>query len=363
MKKYDIEQLKLDLSCSIRSFCLHFFPNGKYYGGEYAVGSLNGEPGNSLKICITGKKAGMWKDFATNEGGNNLLDLLCKMRGGDFRAACKEASNWLNNPDHYGIKSQSFIYQVNGIEYSPKWITIFPWKQQKILQLKRHDFFDLTGGTCYDHAALSRLLGVNRDSLELASADGVLKFFDNPTNGRCWSVVDRIRYVRQDRRLDGKPFVLRDESTAKARTLGIPSWPIGIPTDKNVILLCEGSSDFLAAYSLIHAENMESTVCPVTILGASNCLHPDAVSHFKNKYIFGFPDYDAAGIRGMTQWCKQLNNVAAGIEVFDYCHLKRDDGDSIKDLRDFLRVDADQREQSTTVAYPISQFVSKIKGI
>jgi hypothetical protein len=55
-KKYDIELLKLDLACSIRSFCLYFFPNGKYVGKEYGVGSLGGEPGKSLKICITGER-------------------------------------------------------------------------------------------------------------------------------------------------------------------------------------------------------------------------------------------------------------------------------------------------------------------
>ncbi|MDR2628751.1 MAG: hypothetical protein LBC30_02040 [Puniceicoccales bacterium] len=52
-----------------------------------------------LKICMTGEKTGMWKDFATKESGNNLLDLLCKMRGGDFRAACEEAANWLDSLD------------------------------------------------------------------------------------------------------------------------------------------------------------------------------------------------------------------------------------------------------------------------
>jgi hypothetical protein len=116
--KYDIEQLKLDIACSIRSFCLYFLPNGKYVGGEYSVGSLGGQPGKSPKICLTDRKAGMWKDFATGESGNNLLDLLYKMRGGDFRGAYGEAANWPNNSERYGIKPQGFLRQLNG-ESSP----------------------------------------------------------------------------------------------------------------------------------------------------------------------------------------------------------------------------------------------------
>jgi hypothetical protein len=186
-KKYDIDQLKLDLALSIRSFCLYFLPNGKYVGGEYTVGSLGGEPGKSLKICPTEEKTGMWKDFATGESGNNLLDLLCKMRGGDFGAACGEAANWLNDPERYGRKPQGFLRQLNG-ESSP---TLLPPSRQIPSRLKHYNFYELTRGIIHDRTTLGRLLGVNGESLDHAVRDGVLKFFTQPTNGRCWSVVDK----------------------------------------------------------------------------------------------------------------------------------------------------------------------------
>jgi hypothetical protein len=59
----DTEQLKLDPECPIRSFCLYLFPNGKYKKGEYSVGSLKGEPGNSLKIRMIGEKSVVWRDL------------------------------------------------------------------------------------------------------------------------------------------------------------------------------------------------------------------------------------------------------------------------------------------------------------
>jgi hypothetical protein len=58
--------------------------------------------------------------------------------------------------------------------------------------------------------------------------------------------------------------------------------------------------------------------------------------------MLGFPDYDAAGITGMSRWRKQLNGIAAEFEVFDYTGMIRDDGKPVKDLRDFLHIDVDQ---------------------
>jgi hypothetical protein len=108
------------------------------------------------------------------------------------------------------------------------------------------------------------------DGPRLASKDGILKFFNQLINDRCWSLVDKPKHVRQDRQLDGEKFIIKDESTAKSRTLGSPSDAIGLPTDPPIIGIVEGSSDILAAYALIHTEGLEKEVAPVAILGASN---------------------------------------------------------------------------------------------
>jgi hypothetical protein len=342
-KKYDIDRLKLDLALSIGSFCAYLFPRGKEVCGEYAVGSLAGEPGKSLKIRLTGSKAGMWKDFATGESGNNLLDLLCKMRGEDFRAACEEAANWLNYGKNFCNAKDGRTTNMLAMEGKDK-------------MPKYHPFRDLQGGSLSDLLQLSRTMEVSLDGLLLARGDGILKFFNHPANGRCWSIVHGEHLVRQDRRLDGKPFIFQDNSTAKARTLGFPGCPIGIPTDKPIIMLVEGSSDILAAYSLIFAESMETMVTPVAMLGASNDIHRSSLQHFQGKHILGFPDYDFAGINGMSRWGKQLDGIAATFKVFDYAGLVRDDGKPIKDLRDFLRVNGNQWEDEE-IRTPLASFV------
>jgi hypothetical protein len=349
MGKYNIEQLKLDLGCSVRSFCLWLFPNGKYENREYCVGSLAGEPGDSLKICMIGKKTGVWKDFASGEGGDNLLDLLYRVRGVKFSEACREAAEWLGNPERYGININSFLRMQESEKYRI---------ERKELEVCRCG--DLRSGNKEERAALSALLGVNIHGILQAELDGVLKFSDHALNGRCWVVVDRGAHVRQDRRLDGRQFLLKNNTSVKARTIGSPKWPVGTPTDRQILTIVEGSSDFLAAYSLICDESLEEYVAPVTILGAANVICEEALKFFRGKYILAFPDYDRAGVNGMARWERQLKSVAAVFEVFDYAGVLRDDSRPVKDLRDFLRIDTDQCDNSPDVRSPLSNFVSKL---
>lgn len=48
-------------------------PGGQLQGNEFCVGSLNGEPGQSLKYNIV---TGIWKDFATGDTGGDIFDLV-----------------------------------------------------------------------------------------------------------------------------------------------------------------------------------------------------------------------------------------------------------------------------------------------
>lgn len=48
-------------------------PGGELQGNEFCAGSINGEPGQSLKYNIV---TGIWKDFATDESGGDIFDLV-----------------------------------------------------------------------------------------------------------------------------------------------------------------------------------------------------------------------------------------------------------------------------------------------
>lgn len=50
-------------------------PGGRAVGPEWHAGSLNGDPGDSLRVRMRGERAGRWADFATGEKGGDPVSL------------------------------------------------------------------------------------------------------------------------------------------------------------------------------------------------------------------------------------------------------------------------------------------------
>ena len=78
----------------------HLFPNGRDNGREYVVGSIDGEEGGSLKVSLKGSKAGIWKDFASDAKGGDLLDLWMRVNNCSLAQAMTDvcAYSALNHP-------------------------------------------------------------------------------------------------------------------------------------------------------------------------------------------------------------------------------------------------------------------------
>ena len=88
--------IKSRLHARAEEFVRWLFPAAqKFNAHEWCVGSLDGSPGESLKIHVDGAKAGVWRDFSGSDGGNNLLDLLIKARGIPFAEGAQIAADWL----------------------------------------------------------------------------------------------------------------------------------------------------------------------------------------------------------------------------------------------------------------------------
>ncbi|MGD9685786.1 MAG: toprim domain-containing protein [Desulfobacter sp.] len=85
-------------------------PAGHKAGREWEAGSVNGEQGRSLKVCVEGGKRGRWSDFATGESGD-LLDLWQKVRGLSLADALKEAKRYL------GIQEPKFERYASSKSY------------------------------------------------------------------------------------------------------------------------------------------------------------------------------------------------------------------------------------------------------
>jgi twinkle protein len=95
MNAHDISQQLAGRAADVVAYLL---PGGKKAGPEWKAGSVGGEAGGSLSVRLTGAKAGVWKDFASGEGGD-LLDLWGSVRGLSVAEAIAEAKNYLGVRD------------------------------------------------------------------------------------------------------------------------------------------------------------------------------------------------------------------------------------------------------------------------
>jgi AAA domain-containing protein/uncharacterized protein DUF6371 len=75
------------------SLLADWFPHGRKRGLEFKIGSIRGEPGESLSVNLN---TGAWADFASDERGGDLIDLRAAMsHGGDKGAAGRELAKIL----------------------------------------------------------------------------------------------------------------------------------------------------------------------------------------------------------------------------------------------------------------------------
>ncbi|RYF76815.1 MAG: toprim domain-containing protein [Comamonadaceae bacterium] len=87
-------ELSMQLASRAQDVAEHLLPQGKRKAQEWKAGSTSGEPGDSLSVRLTGAKAGVWKDFAGDEGGD-LIDLWMACRSVTMTEALKEIKGYL----------------------------------------------------------------------------------------------------------------------------------------------------------------------------------------------------------------------------------------------------------------------------
>ena len=77
-------ELKSRMLVNIRGVLSYLFPGGVFQRGKFFVGDIHGNRGDSLVVEIEGRKAGLWHDFATGEGGD-IIGLWAVATGRDAR--------------------------------------------------------------------------------------------------------------------------------------------------------------------------------------------------------------------------------------------------------------------------------------
>lgn len=85
------QEINQTLVQMVESVVVHLLPNGRRDGRSWLAGSVNGESGQSLRVCLDGARAGVWADFAENGKGGDLLTLWQQCRGLNFIDTLNEA--------------------------------------------------------------------------------------------------------------------------------------------------------------------------------------------------------------------------------------------------------------------------------
>lgn len=88
------KEISQRLEANAGEIATYLLPQGKKAGPEWKVGGIDGQPGQSLSVCIGGAKRGVWKDFATDQGGD-LLDLWSAVRCCSVAEAMHQAAQYL----------------------------------------------------------------------------------------------------------------------------------------------------------------------------------------------------------------------------------------------------------------------------
>lgn len=91
----DIVEIKRSLENRAQAVAEYLLPRGVLEGKEWCAGSIQGEAGHSLKVCVQGNKAGIWSDFAAGGEGGDLIDLWQSVKGSGLSQALDDIRRYL----------------------------------------------------------------------------------------------------------------------------------------------------------------------------------------------------------------------------------------------------------------------------
>jgi len=96
----EVGEIEAMLVGRVDSLVSELLPNARKEGHEMCVGSLAGEPGQSLRVHVgPGPKRGWWRDFSSQESGDCLWLIAHTLFRGDIKPAVAWAKSWLHLDD------------------------------------------------------------------------------------------------------------------------------------------------------------------------------------------------------------------------------------------------------------------------
>ena len=293
-------QVKQALIARAEGFARFLFPAGKKMGREWKVGSICGEAGESLGICIEGAKAGVFCDFATGDSGDNLVELYAQAKRCEFREALRACAEWLGVTVTPGTKPTAAA-STDAITQSGR----FP-----------EDSDLMSNAECRQAV---HMVSVLRDDLALCQ---------RIANARGWR-VDTIQRLTHEPSLgwhDGKlAFVYETGVKVRWREKGerVIRWAFGRPwiwrapqlLISDTVYLCEGETD---AISLIDAGLEDQHATGVVAIPSASGFDARWVQSFRSKEVILVLDADKAGTEATAKISSLLRGCVRSLKQLDW---------------------------------------------
>lgn len=249
---------KRDLAARTEQVCRHLLPAGRRNGQEWEVGDTAGNSGKSLKVHLSGDKAGVWMDFANGDTGD-LLDLWASVKGIKVVEAKDEAERWLGkNP---APKTDR-----------PAWANAIPDTAPKATQLPKPDrewTYYTSDGEVFCH--------VHR--------------IDKPGQPKL------VKPVLPDRSAYGKP--------SEPKLAPLLNLPAIIKAPEAVVVLVEGEKCVDALVGMVDA------CVPTTMIGGSGAAKHTDWTSLRGRHVVRWADHDEAGAKWLVSTMEALK--AAGV--------------------------------------------------
>lgn len=202
----------------------YLLPNGKRESHEWVAGSINGEPGKSLKVNLAGKK--VWSDFAEGTAGD-LLDLWVAVRDCGLHQAMTEAKEFLGIKDddhHFSAKQQKKFSRPDR-----KKVARYLTKTEKHIEYLATRGISAETAKLYEVAS-AKVWNGERELEALA--------FPYKRDGELLQ-VKRISTERPD----GKKVIMAEGDCEPC----LYGWQ-AIPKNMRIVILCEGEIDCMSYY-------------------------------------------------------------------------------------------------------------------
>ncbi len=211
-----IKELSERLASRVEEVCSHLLPSGRRIGSEWCVGDLDGNQGKSLKVKISGGKAGLWCDFAGSEKGD-LVALWMQVRRLSMFEALKEIRSYL------GISEPQYHHSPQKVYKKPSPIGS-PIRRDSVVRSWLTDRRKLDQRTI--------------DRFEVKERDGVLVF---PY------IRDGELYHEKYRKITEKTFW-----SSKDTEPILFGWQ-ALPDDARTVTICEGEIDCMTLHQYGYA--------------------------------------------------------------------------------------------------------------